>query len=86
MRPRARKHDIADQLLSDDQPLDADEQQAVIAALEEQHLQQNRTFKLCFAGIAAVMGTFFIHAAYQQVMHPYEVSGRTADRAAGCIS
>jgi uncharacterized membrane protein len=63
---------IADQLLADDQPLDADEQAAVIAELEEQHLQQNRAFKLTFALVSSAIAVFFLHAALQQQLHPYE--------------
>jgi hypothetical protein len=71
-RSSRKPTNIADQLLADDQPLDAEEQAAVIAALEEQQLQQNRTFKLLFACIAAALGAFFMHAALQQQLHPYE--------------
>eukprot|EP00882_Tetradesmus_deserticola_P023037 GHRQ01025068.1.p1 GENE.GHRQ01025068.1~~GHRQ01025068.1.p1 ORF type:complete len:209 (+),score=73.89 GHRQ01025068.1:215-841(+) len=63
---------IADQLLADDQPLDAEEQAAVVAALEEQQLQQNRAFKLTFACISLALGAFFLHASLQQRLHPYE--------------
>jgi hypothetical protein len=71
-RSSRKPANIADQLLAEDHPLDADEQAAVIAALEEQQLQQNRTFKLIFACIAAALGAFFLHAALQQQLHPYE--------------
>jgi hypothetical protein len=71
-RSSRKPANIADQLLADDQPLDADEQAAVIAELEEQHLQQNRTFKLTFAFVSGAIGVFFLHAALQQQLHPYE--------------
>eukprot|EP00879_Flechtneria_rotunda_P008596 GHRR01009007.1.p1 GENE.GHRR01009007.1~~GHRR01009007.1.p1 ORF type:complete len:208 (+),score=40.84 GHRR01009007.1:590-1213(+) len=61
-----------DQLLSEAGPLDEDEQQIVIVALEEQILQQNRIFKRLFAVSALLFSAFFLHAAYQQYKHPWE--------------
>ncbi|WIA41965.1 hypothetical protein OEZ86_009268 [Tetradesmus obliquus] len=72
-RSSRKPANVADQLLADDQPLDAEEQAAVIAALEEQQLQHNRTFKLAFGCISGALGTFFLHASLQQQLHPYEV-------------
>ncbi|KAF6252547.1 hypothetical protein COO60DRAFT_1552575 [Scenedesmus sp. NREL 46B-D3] len=71
-RSSRKPANIADQLLADSQPLDAEEQAAVIAAVEEQHLQQNRAFKLTFACISSALAAFFLHAALQQQLHPFE--------------
>lgn len=72
MQRASRKPDVAAQLLAESEPLDAEEQQAVISALEEQLLAQNRAFKLGFGATALILGMFFVHAAYQQQLHPWE--------------
>lgn len=72
MQRPSRKTDIASQLLADSEPLDAQEQQAVISALEGQLLQQTRAFKLGFGAIALIAGFFFAYSAYQQHLHPWQ--------------
>jgi len=72
---RSSRHPASkvDQLLKHDEPLDEHEQQEVIAALEEQQLQQGRTFRRIYAAVALGLALFFLYAAIEQHQHPWEV-------------
>lgn len=67
-----RRVAAVDTMLSQDEPLDEQEQQAVIREFEEMQLAQNRTFRAMFGAIALLAATFFAHAAYSQSIHPWE--------------
>lgn len=67
-----QQHAKVDQLLSNAEPLDAHEQQEVIAALEEQQVQQALTFRRVYAVTALGLAAFFAYAALDQQFHPWE--------------
>eukprot|EP00775_Hariotina_reticulata_P005362 gene5361-5597_t len=67
----SRKQDVVSSLLADDAPLDVSEQQQIIKGLEQE--QENlQKWKLLFAAVAGTFGSWFIYAAIQQHVHPYE--------------
>jgi hypothetical protein len=63
---------VADELLGAGDPLDEQEQQAVIQQLQEEQLAQNRQFKLVFGAGAVLVAAFFAWAGWQQHAHPWE--------------
>jgi hypothetical protein len=71
----SRAHHVAavvDRLLAEARPLDEQQQQQVIAALEAQQLASERLFAALFAALALAGAAFFGHAAASQALHPWE--------------
>jgi hypothetical protein len=63
----------ASSLLAEEQPLDEQEQDAVLAELEQQQATTMWLFRLLFGVGAAALATFFVYAAWQQQAAPWQV-------------
>jgi predicted permease len=66
-----RKSDVISSLLAEDTPLDVSEQQQIINGLEQEQEKQHK-WKLVFAALAGTLGCWFLYAAIQQLMYPYQ--------------
>lgn len=60
-----------DDLLLQDEPLDEEEQDAVISGLEAQAAAADAVFSGALCVLAALVAAFFLHAALQQARHPW---------------
>jgi hypothetical protein len=61
-----------DSMLSQDGPLDEHEQQELIRGFEELQVSQARTFRAIFGAGAALGAAFFLYAAREQALRPWE--------------
>ncbi|GLC35331.1 hypothetical protein PLESTB_000576400 [Pleodorina starrii] len=76
-RPRAEDKFIAvDSLLGSEtrtEPLDEQEQEAVIREFEALSLQDHKRWRMVFGGGALAAGIFFLYAAWRQYVEPFGV-------------
>jgi hypothetical protein len=82
MRQRARvagNYAAVDNLLGPDsrtEPLDEQEQEAVIREFEALSLQDHIKWRIVFGGGALLGGLFFLYAAFRQHVEPFGVVSR----------
>lgn len=62
-----------EEMLAQQEPLDEAEQERIISEFEEMQLAQARTFRALFGAGAALGGAFFLYAAHEQAVRPWEV-------------
>ncbi|GFR45182.1 hypothetical protein Agub_g6570 [Astrephomene gubernaculifera] len=78
--PTTEKFDVVDSLLGNNskietsaEPLDEQEQEAIIQEFEILAIQQHRTWRSVFGAGTVAAGLFFLYAAWRQKVEPYGV-------------